>query len=95
MAISPHWRDKTVSASDCGARQYHPPVSSRGPPAHTAPTMVMPGHNDVHPRRLAEAVHRLVPSCEWAEVMPHSEEPESYVKRVLGFLSDVEAGNRG
>ena len=61
----------------------------------SVPTMVMPGHNDVHPRRLAEAVHRLVPNCKWAEVMPHSEEPEKYVKRVLGFLSDVEAGSRG
>ena len=55
------------------------------------PTMVMPGNNDVHPRRLAEAVHRLVPNCRWAEVRPHSEEPEKYTKRVLEFLAEVEA----
>ena len=54
------------------------------------PAMVMPGNNDVHPRRLAEAVHRLVPNCRWAEVRPHGEEPEQYAKRVLGFLAEVE-----
>ena len=52
--------------------------------------MVMPGNNDVHPRGLAEAVHRLVPNCRWAEVRPHGEEPEKYTKRVLGFLAEVE-----
>jgi hypothetical protein len=57
--------------------------------------MVMPGNNDVHPRGLAQAVHRLVPNCRWAEVRPHSEEPEKYTKRVLGFLSEVEANTRG
>ena len=56
----------------------------------SVPAMVMPGNNDVHPRGLAEAVHRLVPNCRWAEVRPHGEEPEKYVKRVLGFLSEVE-----
>ena len=55
------------------------------------PAMVMPGNNDVHPRRVAEMVHRLVPNCQWAEVRPHSEEPEKYAKRVLRFLSTVEA----
>ena len=55
------------------------------------PAMVMPGNNDVHPRRVAEMVHRLVPNCQWAEVRPHSEEPEKYTKRVLRFLSTVEA----
>ena len=59
------------------------------------PAMVMPGNNDVHPRGLAQAVHRLVPNCRWAEVRPHSEEPEKYTKRVLGFLAEVEAGGRG
>ena len=57
------------------------------------PAMVMPGNNDVHPRRLAELVHRLVPNCRWAEVRPHSEEPDKYVERVLRFLAWVEAGN--
>jgi pimeloyl-ACP methyl ester carboxylesterase len=55
------------------------------------PAMVTPGNNDVHPRGLAEMVHRLVPNCRWAEVRPHSEEPEKYAKRVLQFLSEVEA----
>ena len=27
----------------------------------------------------------------WAEARPHSEESEKYVKRVLGFLAEVEA----
>ena len=57
----------------------------------SVPSMVMPGNNDVHPRRLAEAVHRLVPNCRWAEVRPHSEEPEKYTRRVLEFLAEVEA----
>ena len=61
----------------------------------SVPAMVMPGNNDVHPRRLAEAVHRLVPNCRWAEVRPHSEEPEKYTKRVLGFLAEVEADGGG
>ena len=55
------------------------------------PAMVMPGGNDVHPRRVAEMVHRLVPNCQWAEVRPHSEEPAKYVDRVLQFLAGVEA----
>ena len=59
------------------------------------PAMVMPGNNDVHPRGLAQAVHRLVPNCRWAEVRPHSEEPEKYTKRVLGFLAEVEADGTG
>ena len=53
--------------------------------------MVMPGNNDVHPRRVAELVHRLAPNSRWAEVRPHSEEPEKYTKRVLEFLAAVEA----
>ena len=57
---------------------------------HT-PAMVMPGGNDVHPRQLAERVHRLVPNCQWAEVQPHSEEPVKYTERVLQFLAGVEA----
>lgn len=57
---------------------------------HT-PTMVMPGNNDIHPRSVAQRVHRLIPNCRWAEVAPHSEEPEKYVRRVLEFLSDVQA----
>ena len=55
------------------------------------PAMVMPGNNDVHPRRVAEMVHRLVPNCRWAEVRPHAEEPGKYTKRVLEFLATVEA----
>ena len=31
-----------------------------------------------------------MPNCRWAEVRPHSEEPEKYTKRVLGFLAEVE-----
>ena len=61
----------------------------------SVPAMVMPGNNDVHPRRLAEAVHRLAPNCRWAEVRPHSEEPEKYVGRVLEFLADVESNGHG
>jgi pimeloyl-ACP methyl ester carboxylesterase len=56
-----------------------------------SPTMIMPGHNDVHPRGVAEQLHRLVPSAQWAEVAPHSEDPERYVRRVVQFLADVEA----
>ena len=57
---------------------------------HT-PVMVLPGENDIHPRRVAEMVHRLVPNCQWAEVRPHSEEPVKYTQRVLEFLAGVEA----
>jgi len=57
---------------------------------HT-PSMVMPGNNDIHPRPVAELVHRLVPNCQWAEVRPHSEEPAKYAERVLKFLASVEA----
>ena len=56
------------------------------------PVMVMPGNNDIHPRRVAEMVHRLAPNCQWAEVRPHSEEPAKYTERVLKFLAAVEAG---
>ena len=28
------------------------------------PALVMPGSNDIHPRRVAELVHRLVPNCQ-------------------------------
>jgi pimeloyl-ACP methyl ester carboxylesterase len=55
------------------------------------PTMIMPGNNDIHPRRVAEMVHRLIPNSQWAEVPPHSEAPEKYVNKVLGFLKEVEA----
>ena len=66
-------------------------MSEKGLKGIQVPAMVMPGSNDVHPRRVAEMVHRLVPNCQWAEVRPHSEEPEKYVERVLGFLATVEA----
>ncbi len=56
-----------------------------------APTLVMPGHDDVHPREVAETVHRLIPNSQWAEVPPQIEAPERYVRRVVQFLSDVEA----
>jgi pimeloyl-ACP methyl ester carboxylesterase len=56
-----------------------------------SPTMIMPGHNDVHPRGVAEQLHRLIPNAQWAEVAPHSEDPEKYVRRVVQFLADVEA----
>ena len=55
------------------------------------PTLMMPGHNDIHPRSVAEHVHRLIPNAHWAEVRPHTEEPEQYVDRVLQFLAAVEA----
>ena len=55
------------------------------------PTLIMPGNNDIHPRSVAEQVHRLIPNAHWAEVRPHAEEPEKYVHRVLQFLSEVEA----
>ncbi len=53
------------------------------------PTMVMPGENDIHPRRLAELVHRLVPNCQWAEVPTHGKAPDQYSQRVLQFLDGV------
>lgn len=55
------------------------------------PTLIMPGHNDIHPRSVAEQVHRLMPHAHWAEVRPHAEEPEKYVHRVRQFLAEVEA----
>ena len=58
-----------------------------------APTLVMPGHDDVHPREIAESVHRLIPNSRWAEVPPHAEEPDKYVRRVVQFISEVEAGD--
>ena len=54
------------------------------------PTIIMPGHNDIHPRTIAEEVHRLVPNAQWGEVKPHSEEPQKYARRVVEFLSSVE-----
>ena len=55
------------------------------------PTMIMPGYNDVHPRAVAEMAHRLVPNSQWGECKPHADEPEKYARRVLDFLSGVEA----
>ena len=55
------------------------------------PTLIMPGHNDIHPRSVAEQVHRLIPNVHWAEVRPHAEEPEQDVHRVWQFLSEVAA----
>lgn len=56
------------------------------------PTLIMPGNNDIHPRGLAERLHRLMPNSRWGEVPPHSEAPQKYVRRVLQFLAEVEAG---
>jgi hypothetical protein len=28
----------------------------------------MPGNNDIHPRRVAEQVRRLIPNAHWVEV---------------------------
>ncbi len=56
------------------------------------PAMIMPGYNDVHPRAVAEMAHRLVPNSQWGECKPHADEPEKYARRVLQFLSQVEAG---
>lgn len=56
------------------------------------PTLIMPGNNDIHPRGLAEQLHRLVPNSQWGEVPPHSEAPDKYIRRVLQFLAEVEAG---
>ena len=53
--------------------------------------MVMPGNNDINPRSVAQQVHRLIPNCRWAEIAPHSEAPEKYVRRVLEFLEQVES----
>ena len=55
------------------------------------PTMIMPGYNDVHPRAVAEMAHRQVSNSQWGECKPHADEPEKYAKRVLEFLSKVEA----
>ncbi len=57
------------------------------------PTMIMPGGNDIHPRSVAQQVHRLIPNCRWAEVAPHSEAPEKYGRRVVEFLAQVEANS--
>ena len=51
------------------------------------PTLVMPGHDDVHPREIAEFVHQLIPNSQWAEVPPHSEAPDEYVRRVVQFIA--------
>lgn len=51
----------------------------------------MPGNNDIHPRSVAEQVHRLIPNARWAEVYPHAEDPDHYVRRVLQFLAEQEA----
>ena len=59
-----------------------------------APTLVMPGHDDVHPREVAEAIHRLIPNAGWAEVLPHSEVPGEYIRRVGQFVAEVEAGKK-
>lgn len=58
------------------------------------PAMIMPGNNDVHPRRVAEQLHQLVPNSRWGEVPPHEEAPDEYVRRVIEFLSAVEAHSR-
>ena len=58
------------------------------------PTLVMPGHDDVHPREIAESVHRLIPNSQWAEVLPHSEAPDKYVKRVVQFIAEVEKSDK-
>lgn len=57
------------------------------------PTLLMPGNNDIHPRWVAEQVHRLIPNCQWADIPPHFEAPDQYVRRVLKFLAEVEAGD--
>lgn len=58
------------------------------------PTLVMPGRgNDIHPRWVAEEVHRLVPNSQWAEMPPHWSTPDKYVQRVLEFLAEVEANS--
>jgi len=51
------------------------------------PTMIMPGSNDIHPRPLAEKVHRLVPNSQWGEVPPHGDDPKRYTQRVLEYLA--------
>ena len=60
----------------------------------SVPTMIMPGYNDVHPRAVAEMSHRHVPNSRWGECKPHADEPEKYAKRVIQFLSEVEANGR-
>ena len=55
------------------------------------PTLMKPDNNDIHPRCVAEEVHRLISNALWAEGRPHAEEPDKYVRRVLQFLSEVEA----
>jgi pimeloyl-ACP methyl ester carboxylesterase len=56
-------------------------------------TLIMPGHNDVHPRGVAEQLHRLIPGFHWAEVAPHSEAPKKYVQVVPQFLAAVEGNS--
>jgi len=57
------------------------------------PAMIMPGNNDIHPRGLAEQLHRLVPNSQWGEVQPHSDAPQKDVRRVLQFLAEGEANS--
>ena len=63
------------------------------------PTLIFPGHDEIHPRVVAEAIHRLIPNSQWAEVPSNTydyenhEEPEIYIQRVLKFLAEVEAGS--
>ena len=56
-----------------------------------APTMIMPDNNDIHPRSVAQQVHRLIPNCRWAEVAPYPKAPDKYVHRVVEVLAQVEA----
>ena len=63
------------------------------------PTLIFPGHDELHPRYIAERIHRLIPNARWAEIpsntydAEHHEKPELYVERVLQFLAEVEAGD--
>ena len=63
------------------------------------PTLIFPGHDDIHPRYIGERIHRLIPNSQWSEIPSNTydaenhEQPELYIERVLQFLSEVEAGH--
>ena len=56
------------------------------------PTLIMPGYDDLHPRSVAETIHRNVPNSQWAEVRAPTEAPDQFVQRVAEFIAGAEAG---
>lgn len=57
------------------------------------PTLIMPGYDDLHPRPIAETIHRHVPNSQWAEARAHAEAPDQFVQGVIKLTAGVEAGS--